>query len=131
MAIPDTPQTRGEQYLNAIATGDTSGIPDTPQTREEMYLDAIAKGGGGSAEGAALVVKNVVNDGVETLDKTWQEIFDSNYCLVVTLLEEDNKMIDYFITLGFNTETQKYYAETGSGIEYTCDAPTDYPSYAG
>ena len=47
MALPDAPQTRGEQYLNAIATGDASGIPPVPQTREEMYLDEIAKNGGG------------------------------------------------------------------------------------
>lgn len=47
MPIPDTPYTRKEAYLNAAATGDTSGIPETPYTREEMYLDAIARGGGG------------------------------------------------------------------------------------
>lgn len=53
--IPDRPYTRKEKYLDAIATGDSSGIPDTPYTREEMYLDAIAKkggGGGGSGKGA-------------------------------------------------------------------------------
>lgn len=47
MPIPDTPYTRKEAYLNAIATGNASGIPETPYTREEIYLDAIAKGGGG------------------------------------------------------------------------------------
>ena len=49
MPIPDTPYTRKEAYLNAIATGDSGGIPETPYTREEMYLDAIAKGGGGGS----------------------------------------------------------------------------------
>ena len=49
--IPDVPYTRKEQYLNAIAKGDSSGIPDTPYTREEMYLDAIAKNGGGGGGG--------------------------------------------------------------------------------
>lgn len=44
MSLP-TPNTRKEQYLNAIATGNASGLP-TPITREEEYLDAIAKGGG-------------------------------------------------------------------------------------
>lgn len=51
MSIPDTPYTRKEAYLNAIATGDSSGIPEMPYTREEMYLDAIAKGGGGGGGG--------------------------------------------------------------------------------
>lgn len=46
-AIPASPQTRQEMYLNAIAIGDASGIPDSPQTREEMYLDEIARNGGG------------------------------------------------------------------------------------
>ena len=50
MSLP-TPNTRKEQYLNAIATGNASGLP-TPITREEEYLDAIAKsGGGGSGDG--------------------------------------------------------------------------------
>ena len=48
--IPPVPYTREEIYLDAIATGDTSGLPDHPYTREEMYLDYIARhsGGGGS-----------------------------------------------------------------------------------
>lgn len=45
MSLP-TPNTRKEQYLNAIATGDSSGLP-TPITREEEYLEAIARNGGG------------------------------------------------------------------------------------
>lgn len=49
MGLP-TPNTRKEQYLNAIATGNTGGLP-TPITREEEYLDAIAKSGGGGGEG--------------------------------------------------------------------------------
>lgn len=44
MSLP-TPNTRKEQYLNAIATGNAGGLP-TPITREEEYLDAIVKGGG-------------------------------------------------------------------------------------
>lgn len=53
MPIPDKPYTRREAYLNAAATGDSSGIPETPYTREEMYLDAIAKGGGGGGGGGS------------------------------------------------------------------------------
>lgn len=47
MSLP-TPNTRKEQYLNAIATGNTVDMPAKPITREEAYLDAIAKNGGGS-----------------------------------------------------------------------------------
>lgn len=51
MPIPETPYTRKEAYLNAIATGDSSGIPETPYTREKMYLDYIARNGGGGGGG--------------------------------------------------------------------------------
>lgn len=51
MSVPEKPYTRKEAYLNAAATGDTSGIPETPYTREEMYLDAIARNGGGGGGG--------------------------------------------------------------------------------
>lgn len=81
MPIPDTPQTRQEQYLNAIATGDASGIPDTPQCRQEQYLDAIARnggGGGGAGGGGVLVVHDVEG----TLDKTWQEIHDADFAVI-------------------------------------------------
>ena len=54
MPIPDKPYTRREAYLNAAATGDSSGIPETPYTREEMYLDAIARGGGGGGGSTTL-----------------------------------------------------------------------------
>lgn len=53
MPIPETPHTREEAYLNAIATGDSGGIPETPYTREEMYLDYIARNGGGGGGGSS------------------------------------------------------------------------------
>ena len=77
MPIPDTPQTRQEQYLNAIATGDASGIPDTPQCRQEQYLDAIAKNGGGGGSGGGVLVVNLTLDddtGAVVFDKTWSEV---------------------------------------------------------
>ena len=50
MAIPDAPLTRGEQYLNRIATG-SGTIPDEPLTRVEQYLDYIAENGGSGGGG--------------------------------------------------------------------------------
>ena len=41
MALPDTPLTRGEQYLNRAATG-SGAIPEVPLTRVEQYLAKIA-----------------------------------------------------------------------------------------
>lgn len=48
--IPNKPITRAERFLNAAATGDTSGLPE-PITREEQYLKAIAEGSGGGGGG--------------------------------------------------------------------------------
>ena len=46
--LPD-PVTRKEKYLAAIAAGETSGLP-TPITREEQYLEYIAEHGGGGGD---------------------------------------------------------------------------------
>ena len=96
MPIPDTPQTRQEQYLNAIATGDASGIPDTPQCRQEQYLDAIAKNGGGGGSGGGALVVTVTLDGSgtnRTMNKTWKEIYDAlcNGNTVVARYTDDNE----------------------------------------
>ena len=61
MAIPDAPLTRGEQYLNRIATGEGT-IPDEPLTRVEQYLDYIAENGGGGSG-----VDNVARQSIGTL----------------------------------------------------------------
>ena len=45
MALPNEPLTRGEQYLNRVATG-SGTIPDEPLTRAEQYLNKIATGSG-------------------------------------------------------------------------------------
>lgn len=46
MSLPTNPQSRSEEYLNAIATGDASNLPE-PESRMDEYLDYIAKNGGG------------------------------------------------------------------------------------
>ena len=58
MALPDTPLTRAEEYLNNIATGEGT-IPDVPYTRIEQYLDYIAKNGSGG--GGSVTVDSVLS----------------------------------------------------------------------
>ena len=41
MALPDTSITTKEEYLRAIALGNTE-LPDHPVSREEQYLEVIA-----------------------------------------------------------------------------------------
>lgn len=64
--LPKNPINRKEKYLNAIATGDASGLP-SPITREEVYLDYIARNGGGG--GGAGDVKGVKGDAETTYRK--------------------------------------------------------------
>lgn len=85
MAIPDSPLTRPEEYLNNIATGE-GAIPDVPLTRIEQYLDYIAKnggsGGGGSGGGGEPFVITATSQDEEdetkgTVDKTSAEILEA------------------------------------------------------
>lgn len=81
MPIPEYPQSRSEEYLDAIATGDNSGLPAFPQSRMEQYLEVIAQNGGGSSGGGALVV-TCTKEGSPmpttiTANKKCKEIFDA------------------------------------------------------
>ena len=78
MALPDSPKTRSEMYLDGIAKGSTSGIPSTPVTRIEMYLDYIARnGGGGGGGGGFKVTIEQTSETTFTSDKTSTEILDA------------------------------------------------------
>lgn len=108
MALPDNPQSRSEQYLNAIATGNNSGLPSFPQSREEQYLDCIAKNGGGSSGGGVLVVNIIDGDENSTLDKTWQEIYDALAAMPVVVVYSNS--ID-----GYTDQFYVYHAHKGMG----------------
>lgn len=74
MALPDTPNSRKEKYLAAIA-GQAVSLPEFPITREEAYLDKIAKNGGGGGGGGvssytALTNKPKINNVELTGNKT-------------------------------------------------------------
>lgn len=86
MAIPEKPESRAEMYLNKIASG-SGTIPAQPESRLEQYLDVIANNGGGGGSGGGVLVVNLVYDestDKNTLDKTWQEIKDAGYAVLVT-----------------------------------------------
>ena len=60
--IPEYPVTREEKYLNKIATGD-GAVPDVPLTRKEMYLAKIAENGPGGGGEAVLINKSISANG--------------------------------------------------------------------
>lgn len=133
MALPDAPHTRGEMYLNAIATGDSSGIPSAPYTREEMYLDAIAKGGGGG--GGSFVVNYAYGEdyGKFVTDKTWNEINaaarDGKTVLLYTYADSgsghSNLEIRYLYNVYGDSADHSY---TVSGVYLHAQRPMDMPT---
>lgn len=148
MALPDAPQTRSEQYLNAIATGSTSGIPEAPQTRMEQYLDVIANNGGGSSGGGILTVTGTYGEtayfGVPgyALDKTYAEIhaaLEAKTPVFVWQNESDeggSGMVCLLATESYyDNENEAYIIDAGNPgmggsrkrIQYVALSESDYP----
>lgn len=122
-----TPKTRKETFL-AAAGGQDVTTP-TPVTREEVFLDAIAKGGGGggSSGGGVLVVHEGENG---ALDKTLQEIADSDLCI---LDYYGSKMMQYGVGTPHGQGKFKVFFwdfYESSQVIFEADTPTDYPVYA-
>ena len=140
MPVPD-PITRQEQFLNAAATGDTSGLPD-PITREEVYLDAIARngsggGGGGGGGSSGILILHVVEitgtDNVR-LDKTWQEIWDAVTAGVIVAISDG--YTEGSFSAWSCAPIREIAADSSYGLwsvydinshSYNCLGPTDYP----
>ena len=130
MSIPENPQTRSEQYLDAIATGDTSGIPEYPQCRMEQYLDYIAKNGGsggGGGGGGVLVVtaETDTETSTSTLDKTWQEIHDAMLAGGAVILSQDDGLITAIMYVG--SRNSQYAVVAGTDGAYVTDTSDGYP----
>lgn len=116
MPIPETPYTRKEAYLNAAATGDSSGIPETPYTREEMYLDYIARNGGGGGGGSSTLsgltdvdISNPTDGQTLVYNATAQKWENRIMGLVVRDIEADGH-----VTL------DKTYAEIAAAAPFVC-----------
>ena len=140
MAIPEYPITRREQYLDAIATNDTSVLPAEPITRTEQYLDAIARngGGGGSGGGSGGGVL-LVNEVEGTLDKTWQEIYDAPMAVVVMQSGTEKRFYpvstvgNYGEIYGVVFFTESFREDAGGYVlaenPYATNSPNGYPAY--
>lgn len=77
-----TPITRKETFLAKV--GGQNVVTPTPITREETFLQAIidnGSGGGGGTGGGVLVCTMDIQ--TVTLDKTWKEIHDASFAVVV------------------------------------------------
>jgi len=171
MSLPENPQSRGEVFLNAIATGSSSDLP-TPQSREEQYLDYIAQNGGGGGGttvvanptlagtedsltglqvgdtkyavsgggggGGVLVVSVTFEGETATLDKTWQEITDASFPVIVT--DESSVGTSWNTIRSTYLYNGVYYVEMVVGsveegkflsyviMNFTTDSASGYPS---
>ena len=85
-------------------------------------IKALSNGGGGSG-GGVLVVHETVSGGTHTLDKTWQEIYDSGYS-VLALVEGSDVM---FFAITYISSSP--YIVTFGGDAYTAASASDYPSH--
>ena len=143
MPIPENPQSRSEQYLNAIATGDNSGLPEFPQSRMEQYLEVIAQNGGGSSGGGALVV-TCTKEGSPltekiTANKTSKEIYDAyaagtavvfiNANVFPTVMDIDT--ISTLIFASYSEEDGYSFTVVADGEQYIdlSGGANEYPAY--
>ena len=132
MALPDAPNTRKEQYLNAIATG--SGKPDQPYTREEMYLDYIADngsggGGGGSGGGGVLVVNVTEVDDIQTCDKTAGEMWAAcqTGCVIFRIEPYEGVVVVAPLQVAY-FDSERGYSFEANSVSVSADTENDYPS---
>lgn len=135
MPIPDKPLTRGEVFLNAVATGDASNLPD-PKTREEMYLEAIAQGGGG---GGALVVHVTAttsgNSTIYTCDKTAAEMYAAMQTGVVVIAPYAEDTVTFGGPCSVSLSSLGEYKfgiapPENNMVVFTTETESDYPSYS-
>lgn len=133
MAIPDSPLTRSEEYLNNIATGE-GAIPDVPLTRIEQYLDYIAKnggsGGGGSGGGVAFV-DYTKSGAILTATKTAGEIF--NLIMDGNTVVFRMKIGDLAVTMpclyAENMSEYKFFVLLNNNHKaFMADTASDYPT---
>jgi hypothetical protein len=110
-----------------------------PVTRIEQFLaDIIDQGGGGGGSGGGGNVL-VVNDVNDTLDKTWQELWDAlnvNPCAYVVRKEIQETFgsiqLSQITAINFNPPDPEYPDDKPFGVSigtsvYYADTASDYP----
>lgn len=144
MSLPTNPQSRSEEYLNAIATGSTSNLPE-PESRMDAYLDYIARNGGGGGGGGVTVCPVTAvydsenSDWLYTATMTAGELWEAAQTgfVVFTWREGflDNHYTDHSQVAtasyslyddGLNVR-EETYSFTTSYMSISADSASDYP----
>lgn len=76
-----------------------------------------------------LIINTTFENNIIILDKTWQEIYDSEAIIkVIKMFFPDNtKAYAYIIYI--HNDNDKYYITDQDGIEFIASAPDEYPQY--
>lgn len=93
-------------------------------TKLNKLENGVANAGGG---GGAFIVYVGDND---TLDKTWQEIYDAFTSGTIALIlagQGENAMANAVISAGYNEIAQAYLVGTNGG-NFSCESADDYPA---
>lgn len=121
--------------VNGLEAG---AVPEVASTDKGKYLHTNestgalewAEASGGSSSGP-LIVNLVEGDQINTLDKTWQEIYDAPFAVVIKNLGENAKGRQDVWYIGIDDET--YVVLVGTGLDdavyFTADSASGYPSH--
>lgn len=145
MALPETPLTRGEQYLAKAAGQDTElpnvpltrieqylakiagqevAIPNVPLTRLEQYLAEIAKNGGGSS--ITVEPLTVTKNGTQTAPS------GKAYSPVTVNVPQPSGTKNITISQnGTTTENVKNYASARITVDVPSENPNSYEEISG
>lgn len=94
-----------------------------------------SSGGGGTGDNNVLVVNMTINGNTATLDKTWKEIYDAPFAVIVSSLGEDNKAYFDIADITYDSDFNTYIVTAvqpgstyESGLTFSASTDTDYPT---
>lgn len=86
-------------------------------------IKAFGGGGGGSSGGGVMVVHDV--DG--TLDKTWKEIHDAGFCVLVAVGKGNGQYFYPIVSIEINTYLDEWNVSFANN-DYSASSETGYPT---
>ena len=128
----------GSVTIETMEGGDVVRLKVEPVVLEmnDVFRAAVGevapKSEGGGSGGGVLVVHETVSGGTHTLDKTWQEIHDAVFSVLVSTTGESNKSWGVIASCDYISDAGKYvvmYSTVDGPSIFDCDSASGYPSY--